>query len=159
MKGIKGASKKLVGTTMAGQRLLEGAHTKHAPDYGLRRHAVTTHSPLLPHSPNCPSDFLLWCTIYCRHVKYPGPLVPRYCKLLNSPSQTHQPRGTACTFMVRLLANTVLYTEGRLVASFQIIRSLPIAAIGILKMPLSTIRIGRVGLPLTRVKVKKEGVA
>ena len=67
----------MVGTTMAGQRLLEGAHKTCARLCSTE--ARSDHSfASLPHSPNCPSDhFLLWCTIYC---EIPGALVPVIAK-------------------------------------------------------------------------------
>ena len=42
--------------------------------------------------------------------------------------------------MMRPFANTALNTESQLVTTFYIIRSLPIATIGILKKQLSTVR-------------------
>ena len=59
IKGIEGAKQKLGRYDHGGSSDSLKAHTKHAPNYGLRRHAATTYSPRLPHSPDCRSDFVV----------------------------------------------------------------------------------------------------
>ena len=59
--------------------------------------------------------------------------------------------------MMRPSTNTALYTEGQLVATFHIIHSLLIATIGILKKPLSSVRMVG-GLAFDQGESLKRGV-